>query len=97
MDLWHVDFSTYIAENMLKSQHEVLYLLHTNVSEAISRCCHQYAYFCYNAFEVNAALVPQGDTLDTATSACIWNAGSKTKQDFDFLLVQRKSEVTRSI
>lgn len=82
---------------MFKSQHEVLYLLHTNVFEAISPRCHQYAYLCYNAFEVNAALVPQGDTLDTATSACIWNAGSKPRQDFYFLLVQRKFEVTCSI
>lgn len=55
------------------------------------------ACFCYNVFEVNAVLVPQGDTLDIETSACIWSAGSKTKHDFDFLLVQRKFEVTHSI
>lgn len=71
--------------------------MHTKISEAISPRCNQYACFCYNAFEVNVALVPQGDTLDTETSAYIWSTGSKTRHDFDFLLLQRKSEVTHSI
>lgn len=52
----------------------MLDLLHTKISEAISPHVLNVHASTTVAFEMNTALVPQGDIRDTGTSACIWTA-----------------------